>query len=258
MFFVGETTGASAITSNNCTLLGDQTNVGSDPLTFATAIGAGAVVNSSSMVQLGRANSDDTTIGRSLFQLTTGAATASLCNGPSVAGTQNVNICSGATPGAIQTVNVLNTTASTGAQTLNIATSATNTSNINIGSASGTGLMTIAMPTTFGKGIVYGNKATNVTQITSATTAVTSNAVAGQLTTVSETVAAGANVAFTLNNSFLTSTSQLYTQLVSYSGTGVPQIGVSGFGAGVCTITIFNYGAAAALSAALVFNFLVV
>lgn len=71
--FVGETTGASAITSNNCTLLGDQANVGSDPLTFATAIGSAAVVNSSSMIQLGRANSDDTTIGRSLFQLTTGA-----------------------------------------------------------------------------------------------------------------------------------------------------------------------------------------
>jgi len=258
--FVGGTVAAAVVTGNNLTLIGDSTNTGSDPLTFATAIGSGAVVGSSSMIQLGRAGagSDDVTISRSIFQQPTVASSCNLCNGASVGGAQNVSICSGATPGAAQTINLLNTTATSGAQALNIATSAANTSNITIGNASGTGSMSVAIPTTFNKGIIYGNKAANVTQITSATTAVTSNAVAGQITTVSETTAAGASTTFALTNSFITSSSQVYVQMVSYAGAGVPLLFTASPGSGTVNIVIFNAAAATALNAVIILNFLVI
>ncbi len=52
--FVGYNTGFSNVSGSNISLLGAATNVGNDALTFATAIGAGAVVNTSNTVTLGR------------------------------------------------------------------------------------------------------------------------------------------------------------------------------------------------------------
>jgi len=258
--FAGNNTGSTAVTSNNCTLIGDSANVGSDPLTFSAAIGSGAVVSANNMIQLGRAGagSEDVTISRSLFQNPTVASSANLCSGASVGGAQTINLCSGATPGAAQTINLLNTTATTGAQQLNIANSASNTTSIAIGASSGTGAITVGLPSTFNKGIIYGNKAGTVTQITSPTTAVTSNAVAGSITTVSETVAAGANATFVFNNSFITSTSQVYVQISSYAGAGVPMIFTNTPGAGTVNIVVFNAAAATALNAVITFAFIVV
>lgn len=52
--------GNTNITGSNLTLIGANSNVSADGLTFATALGAGAVVSSSSTIQLGRANGSDT------------------------------------------------------------------------------------------------------------------------------------------------------------------------------------------------------
>jgi len=64
-------------------------------------------------------------------------------------------------------------------------------------------------------------KTANVTQTTSITTGVTSNGVAGQITTVSATTASAATSSFTVTNSAVTSSSYVFLQLVSYSGTPI-------------------------------------
>ena len=92
------------------------------------------------------------------------------------------------------------------------------------------------------------NKISNVTQITSDTTSVTSNSVAGSITTVSLTTAAANNFSFTVNNSYCTSTSFVLLQLVSYSGTigtdGIPIL-TSSPSSGAFNVNIYNGGSAA-------------
>jgi hypothetical protein len=52
--FVGMTTGGTNLAGSNLTLIGTSANVGVDNLSYATAIGAGAVVNTSNTLVLGR------------------------------------------------------------------------------------------------------------------------------------------------------------------------------------------------------------
>ena len=58
--FFGRTAGFANTTGNNNSLLGSNTNVGSGNLSFATAIGAGAIVNTGNTIVLGRSLGQDT------------------------------------------------------------------------------------------------------------------------------------------------------------------------------------------------------
>lgn len=114
---------------------------------------------------------------------------------------------------------------------------------------------TITGKTTNNSGAVGYSKASNVTQASSITTAVTSNGVAGQITTITATTSANSTSTFTVNNSACLSTSFVQLQLVSYAGTygtnGVPLLAVSSVSAGSFNITIAN-ASANALNGALV------
>ena len=57
--FIGNDTGFNNVTGSSNILLGSGANVGSDGLTFATAIGAGSVVASNNTIVLGRSNGAD-------------------------------------------------------------------------------------------------------------------------------------------------------------------------------------------------------
>jgi len=61
--FFGRNAGFSNTTGSNNTIIGDAADVGAGNLTFATAIGAGAVVTVSNRVQLGRNGFDTVSIG---------------------------------------------------------------------------------------------------------------------------------------------------------------------------------------------------
>lgn len=57
--FFGRDAGISNTTGANNTIIGQGANVGSDALTFATALGSGAVVSTSNTIALGRTNGSD-------------------------------------------------------------------------------------------------------------------------------------------------------------------------------------------------------
>ena len=82
--FVGFESGTSNSGSNN-TLLGADTELGAANLTFATAIGAGAIVSTSNTVQLGRAGGGDTI---RLSSLAIGG-TVNLCLNPN----REISVC---------------------------------------------------------------------------------------------------------------------------------------------------------------------
>lgn len=98
-----------------------------------------------------------------------------------------------------------------------------------------------------------------VTQITSATTAVTSNTVSGQITTVALTNAAGVDHEFTLTNSTIAATDVVVVSVGTYGGTsdGIPVVNVTATAAGSCVINLRNTGAVA-LDALAVINFAVI
>ncbi len=79
--FFGYYSGEANTTGSNNTTIGTEADVGSGGLTFATAIGAGAVVNSSNRIQLGRQDgSDDVRVSGNLLLATLGSAgTTTLC-----------------------------------------------------------------------------------------------------------------------------------------------------------------------------------
>jgi len=98
-----------------------------------------------------------------------------------------------------------------------------------------------------------------VTQITSATTAVVSNTVSGQITTVALTNAAGVDHIFTLTNSTIAATDVVVVSIGTYGGTadGIPVVNVVATAAGSCVINLRNTGAVA-LDALAVINFAVI
>jgi hypothetical protein len=85
---------------------------------------------------------------------------------------------------------------------------------------------------------VTGNTAT-VTQLTAISTAVTIDSYAGVITTVSATTAAGSNVAFTVNNSKVTSASKVLLTAV-HPGAGIPVFTLDSINDGTFVIRIYN------------------
>lgn len=106
-------------------------------------------------------------------------------------------------------------------------------------------------------GIGYGTGAgSTVTQITSSSTAVTINAVCGQITTVALTTAGAAEEAFVVNNSTVDANDVVVVS-TTYAGAGKPIVFVTNQGAGVFTANITNVSASA-LDAVCVINFAVI
>jgi hypothetical protein len=84
-----------------------------------------------------------------------------------------------------------------------------------------------------------------VTQATSITTAVTCNALAGTITTVSQTVAGAAEASFTVNNSRVSATDVVIVNIKSTSSAGKFVVWCSAVANGSFEITIGNLDAAA-------------
>lgn len=107
--FVGENAGRGNVSGNHNTLLGWQAEVGAGDLGFATAIGAGSVVNASDTVVLGRAV-DTVRIPGSLLIAGTFAAAGFTGNGAGLTSLDAGNIASGtlanARLGLIPTANI--------------------------------------------------------------------------------------------------------------------------------------------------------
>jgi len=77
-----------------------------------------------------------------------------------------------------------------------------------------------------------------VTQSGSITTAVTLNQPAGEITTVSATIAAGAMSTFTLNNSFIKADSVILAVVNDTTGSGLIAVQVDNIVAGSCSISL--------------------
>lgn len=85
----------------------------------------------------------------------------------------------------------------------------------------------------------------SVTQITSATTAVTVNGHVGVITTVSQTLATNTEATFTVNNSKVTANSKIFLSVqYAAASTGIASAHVSSISAGKFDIDILNSGTA--------------
>lgn len=97
-----------------------------------------------------------------------------------------------------------------------------------------------------------------VTQITSITTGVTLNKLAGAITTVSQTIAAGAEATFRVTNSEVAATDIVVAHLKSTASAGGPFLAyVSAVAAGTFDVTVTNPHATAAGDNTLVISFAV-
>ena len=99
-----------------------------------------------------------------------------------------------------------------------------------------------------------------VTQLTSTTTAVTINASAGVVTTISSTLAADATETFVVNNSYCGADSVILVNHLSYTGTdstAVITVNVVDIGSDVFSIQVGN-GSGAVLDGSLTIGFLIV
>jgi len=96
-----------------------------------------------------------------------------------------------------------------------------------------------------------------VTQSTSKTTGVTLNKLSGQITMNNAALAAGAEVAFTLTNSFIAATDVVIVNVQSVGTAGSYLVSVGAVSAGSCSITVSN-ASAGSLSQAIVLNFAVI
>lgn len=104
-------------------------------------------------------------------------------------------------------------------------------------------------------GVVGGQAA--VTQITSITTGVTCNAYSGVVTTVSQTVAAGAEAEFTVTNSKVAATDVVVACIKTHTSAGTFAVDISAVAAGSFKLRLTNLDAAAAGNNVLVINFMV-
>lgn len=96
-----------------------------------------------------------------------------------------------------------------------------------------------------------------VTQITSITTGVTCNSLTGVITTVSQTVAAGAEADFVVTNSQVEATDVVVACIKTHTSAGTFAVTVSAVAAGQFSLRLTNLDAAAAGNNVLVINFLV-
>lgn len=98
---------------------------------------------------------------------------------------------------------------------------------------------------------------TAVTQATSISTAVTCNALVGVITTVSQTIAAGAEGEFTVNNDQVAATDVVVACIKDHTSAGDFIVAVSDVSAGSFKLRLTNLNAATAGNNVLVLNFLV-
>ena len=99
----------------------------------------------------------------------------------------------------------------------------------------------------------------SVAQATSITTGVTVNAPCGTITTVSQTVAAGAEASFTVTNSYVEANDVVIVNVKTHTSAGGPFIAyVSAVAAGSFQITLTNPHAANAGDNVLVLSFAVI
>lgn len=98
---------------------------------------------------------------------------------------------------------------------------------------------------------------TAVTQITSITTGVTCSALTGVITTVSQTVAAGAEAEFTVTNTLVAATDIVVACIKTHTSAGAFDVSVSAVAAGSFKLRLTNLDAAAAGNNVLVINFIV-
>ena len=107
-------------------------------------------------------------------------------------------------------------------------------------------------------GIGYGTGAGGtVTQATNKSTGVTLNKVSGQITMNNASLAAGAEVSFTLTNSAIAATDVVVTAIASGATAGAYNTHVDAIAAGSCRISISNFSSGP-LSEAIVINFVII
>ena len=98
---------------------------------------------------------------------------------------------------------------------------------------------------------------TAVTQATSITTGVTCSALSGVITTVSQTVAAGAEAEFTVTNTLVAATDVVVACIKTHTSAGTFEVMVSAVAAGSFKLRLTNLDASVAGNNVLVINFLV-
>lgn len=106
-----------------------------------------------------------------------------------------------------------------------------------------------------GKIVTEGQAA--VTQITSISTGVTCNGLSGVITTVSQTVAAGAEADIIVTNSSVVATDVISANIKTHTSGGSFIVGVVAVAAGSFTLRLTNLHASAAGDNVLVINFFV-
>lgn len=105
-------------------------------------------------------------------------------------------------------------------------------------------------------GVVVTQGQAAVTQATSITTGVTCNALTGVITTVSQTVAGGAEASFTVTNSQVAATDTVSVSIKTHTSAGLFFAAVTQVAAGSFRISLANLDAAAGNNV-LVLNFMV-
>lgn len=106
-------------------------------------------------------------------------------------------------------------------------------------------------------GVLVTQGQTAVTQATSITTGVTCNAYSGVITTVSQTVAAGAEAEFTVTNSKVAATDVVVACIKTHTSAGSFVVAVSAVAAGSFKLQLTNLHASTAGNNVLVINFIV-
>ncbi len=106
-------------------------------------------------------------------------------------------------------------------------------------------------------GITVVQGQTAVTQATNITTGVTCNAYSGVITTVSQTVAGGAEAEFTVTNNKVAETDVVVACIKTHTSAGEFIVGVSAVAAGSFKLRLTNLHASTAGNNVLVINFIV-
>jgi hypothetical protein len=108
-----------------------------------------------------------------------------------------------------------------------------------------------------GDGVLVVQGQTAVTQLTSISTGVTCNAYTGVITTVSQTVAAGAEAQFTVTNNKVVATDVVNVCIKTHTSGGTFIPAVTAVAAGSFQVTLTNLHASAAGDNVLILNFAV-
>lgn len=106
-----------------------------------------------------------------------------------------------------------------------------------------------------GDGVSVVQGQTAVTQATNISAAVTCNAYSGVITTVSQTVAGGAEAEFTVNNDKVAATDVVVACIKTHTSAGDFIVGVSAVAAGSFKLRLTNLHASTAGNNVLVINF---